>query len=371
MVPPNGRVFTSSILPPGGLLHPSATPLFLYNGVGVIRLSKPVIIVIGVFGLVCSFIIFVLLFKYFLHPTSSPLPQKQPLAHHREREFKYLPRPYFPRNSTRLDQADRYGSDTSPLRPSRMSSFRTVDSSVTASSGYHSSLTPTLPQNYWSGQLSVEPNSDDHVSTIQHYVSTARLAHSASLSRSKQQLSRKSPTASTRSVSPRSVNTIRGAPHSPYSNIQIVLPTPLAPQLWGHMIADPLAIQSRGGLLEQGGITDRWMAAPIRTTSWHSRPNQDPSVVDASPEREASLSSGQSSDNVDQLSQPESQTRPRGRTSSRHPIQRLSLGLEDPTPSPQSPDDQTQPFRVKFQDPRDGQGTLMSTRSKSILIGLP
>ena len=346
MAPPNGRVFTGYVLPSGGLLHSSATPPLLDNGVNVIKLTKPVIIVIVVLGLVGSFIIVVLLFRRLLRPKSSPFPPKQPLAHHREREFKYLPHPYFPRKSMILDQVDRYESDMVSMRPSRMPSFRTVDSSITSSSSYHSSWNPTLPQNYWPGQLSVESDSDYHVSATQHHVFTTCLARPIPLSRSRQQISWKGSVASTRSISMRSVNTIRGTPHSPYSNIQIVLPTPLAPQLRDHMIANPSAIQSSGGLLEQGGITDRWMTAPMRTASWHSpRPDRDLSMVYALPRRETSLNSGQqdhrSSVSIDQLRRSGSQTRPRGRTSSLRPIQRLSLGLGDPTPSSQSPDNQT------------------------------
>jgi hypothetical protein len=358
MAPPNGRVFAGSA-------PPSTKPSFLDNGVDVIELHKPLIIVIAVLGLAGSSVVLALLFKRFIHPKSSPLPPKQPLAHHRERESKYLPHPYFPRKCMRFDQVDRYGSYTSSPEPSRMPSFRTVDSSITLSPNYHSFRIPTLPRNYRSGELSVESNSDDHITT-QHYMSTTRLARSASPYRSRSELSHESSVTSTRSVSTRSINTIRGAPHSPYSNIEIVLPEPMAPQLRGHMIADPSAIQS--------DTADRWMASPIRTTSWHPRPDRYLSMVDASPRREATLGSGQQdyrlSDNMDQLRRPGSRTQPKMRTSSRCPIQRRSLEFGDPVSSSRSPDNQIQPFRVNFRDPRDGQGTLMSAPSKSILTEL-
>ena len=324
---------------------------------GAIELNRPVVTVIAVLALVGSFIL-ASLFRCLFRPKSSPLPPKQPLAHHKGTESKYLPRPYYPRKSMRFDQADWYGSYTSSSRPSRMASFRTVSSSATLPPSYRSSWIPTLPKIEGSGQLSVESNSDDHVSTTKYYVSTARLAHSASRSRSRQQLSSKGSMASSRSISTRSVNTIRGAPHSPYNNIQIVLPVPLAPQLRGHMVADPSAIQSGKGLLELGCAVDQWMAAPIRTTSWHSRSDQSLSEADVSPGRETSLRFGQKDHcpSVDRLRQPESQTRSSGQTYSHRALQRRSLGLGDVMSSPRPLDNQTRSFRANFRDPRDGQG---------------
>ena len=257
-----------------------------------------------------------------------------------------------------------------------MVSFRTVDSSVTLSSSYCSSRIPTLPKIEGSGQLSVQSDSDDHVSTTRYHVSTARLAHSASRSRSRQQLSPKGSMTSSCSVSTRSVNTIRGAPHSPHSNIQIVLPAPLSPQLRGHMVADPSVIQSGRGLLGLGCTTDRWVTAPVRTTSWHSeRSDQSLSVVGVSPRREASLRFGQeghrSSDNLDRLRRQESQTRSRGRTSSHHTLQRQSLGLGDFMSSPQLFNNQPRSFRTNFRNPRDGRGILIPTPSEFIFAELP
>ena len=176
-------------------------------------------------------------------------------------------------------------------------------------------------------------------------------------------------------VSTRSINTIRGAPHSPYSNIQIILPVPLAPQLRNHMIENPSVIQWGGGSLEQGSITDRWVTTPIRTTSWRSSSDQSLSIGDAFPGREASPSSKQqdsrSSDNTDQLRRPESPTRPKGRTSSRYPTQRQPLGLGYPTPTPQSPSTQALSTRTTSRDHRGGQGTFVSTSLRKILAKLP
>ena len=372
MAPPNSRMSTSSILPSGGLLNPPTTPLLLGGGAGVVELNRPVVIAITVLALVGSFIILVFLFKRLLGPKSSPLPPKQPLAHHRGTESKYLPRPYFPRKSVRFDQADWHGSDTPSSRPSRVASFRTVDSSVTLSSSYRSSWIPTLPKIEGSGQLSVESNSDDHSSATKYHISTARLAHSASRSRSRQQLSPKGSMASSRSVSTRSVNTIRGAPHSPHSNIQIILPVPLAPQLRSHMVVDPSVVQSGRGLVGQGCIADRWVAAPIRTTCWHSCSDQNLSVVDVSPGWEASLRFGQkdhrSLDAVDHLRRQEPQTRSRGRTPSNHALQRRPPGLGDLTSFPRPLNNQTRSFIANFRDPRDGRGILISTLSRSIFI---
>ena len=360
-------------------MNSSTTSLFPDSGVSVTKLSKPVIIVIAVSGLAGSFVVIVLLFRCFFRPKCSPLPPKQPLAPYRERESKYPSRPHLPHESTGLDQVCSHGSDTSS--PSRVPSFRTTGSFGTLSSGYRSSRIPT-PLNdvpYRPGQLSVESNSDEHPFITQHYVPSTRPARSVSLSRSRQHLSRKGSMASTRSastyVSTRSINTIRGAPHSPYSDIQIILPVPLAPQLRNYMIENPSVIQWGGGSLEQGGITDRWVMTPIRTTSWRSSSDQGLSIGDTFPWREASSSSKQrdnrSSDNMDHLRRPESPTRPKGRTSSRHPIQRQPLGLGDPTTAPQSPGNQALSTKTTSRDHRGGQGTFVSASSRKILTKLP
>lgn len=358
------------MLPHGGSLDSATKSYILDNGVGVAKLSKPVIIVIAVSGIVGSFIGLVFLFKCFLRPKFPPLPPKQPLANRRETSM-YLPRPYLLGKNMELDRISRYGSEKSSLRLSRMQSFRTADSSVILSSSYRASWISTLPKNNdtcWPGQLSAESNSDEYVSTTQCYPSTTSLAHSASIPRSRQQLYCGSSMGSARSVSMRSANTTCRAPHSPYSDVEVVLPAPLAPRLQDHMIVNPPTVQGGGAWLEKDDISDRWMAASIRTTSWRF------SIGDTSPGRETSSSLGQqdrySSDILDQLRRSESQTRPRGRSTSLHPIQRQFLGLGDPISPPQSPGNRTRLTKSISRGSCNGQGTFMYTTSRNALTEL-
>jgi len=123
MAPHQGQA-VGSLLPRGGPLDSSATSFLLNHGVGVIELSKAVIITIVALSLVGFFIVPLLLFRCFLRPKSTPLPPKQPLAYHRGRESRCFPYPYIPRKRMRFDQVGCYGNGTSSLRPSRVPSFR-------------------------------------------------------------------------------------------------------------------------------------------------------------------------------------------------------------------------------------------------------
>ena len=365
----------SSILPAGGQLEPYTTPPPLKNEVGTVKLSRALIAVIVVLGFVGLLIVLTHLFKCIFRPKRLPLPSKQPPALYDEKESKYLPHPYFPGENTGFDQVNNCGGNTSLSRPDRMSSFRTVDSSATQSSGDHLSSMATLHGNVarWPGQSSVESNSDEHISAAQFYTSTTLPVRSVSPSRSRQQLSREGSSASTHNgsthVSTRSGNTNR-TPHSPYSNVQIVLPTPLAPQLQDHMIVNPSVVQNDGRFLGHGDITDRWMGAPTRTTSRRSGSDQNISGDDSC-WREASWSFGQqghcsSDDYVDQPRRPKSQTRSRGRTSSRRPIQRQFPDLGDHTSYPQPPNHQIRPPGPDSQDLYDGRGIFTSTSLRFI-----
>ena len=357
------------MLPAGGQLDPQTTSLSLNSGAGAGKLSRVIIFAIVVFGVLVSIVIFVILFKRSLRRKRSSLPPKQPLALHRERESKHLSLPSFPR--IEFDQVNPHGSDASSSKLARTSSFRTIDSfAPPSSSSGHSHSIATRQNNFpgLSSQLFVDASSNEHASTAQHHAYMTRPARSVSLSRSRQ-LSRDVSTSS-RSVSTRSVKIITGAPCSPYSNVrQIALPAPLAPQLQDRMVVNSSAVQTDGSLLEQGNIADRWMMAPTRTTSRRSNPDHN-LLGDDTPRRKTSRISEQqdrrSSDDVDQLDQSESQTRPRGRTSSPHPIRRRLPGPRDPPLSTQSLDDQTRPPRANSQNPYYGQGIFASTSLRFI-----
>lgn len=339
---------------------------FLDRGMTAVKLSKILIIVIAASGSVGCAIILFFVFRRFRRPKSSPLPPIQPLAHHREKELVHLPQPRIPRNNVGLAQLGRYGSDTSLLKPG----FQTEESLGTPPSSHHSSLAPPSPSINVTSPLSTESHSDESPSITQQRIPATRPSRSTSRTRSRQPRSRINSSVSTHSnsaqTSTRSPNTIRGAPHSTLSNVQIVLPTPLAPQLQNHMVTTSSAVGNYEDPAERGGIADGWTPTPSRTTSRRSKPDQDLLKQDASRARKTSSSAGhqyrRSLDTTDQLRGSEPQAQFRGRSSSSRSVQPKLLGHEpgDAVPSSGSPGDRTRPPRVVSQRPRDGQGNPMN-----------
>lgn len=281
----------SPLLPHNGTLGPSSAPFLLDDDMGFV---KPFIIVFAVFCILGLVTIPILIFR--IHQKSPPFPPIQPLAHYRERESKYLPQPYLPHESMGPDWVSNTGSERVALEPRHIQRFRSMESTSPPSS--------------------VESYLGEHACAAQQYISTTRLARSSSLSRPRPRhdISRKSSTSSTRTTSThasmRSMNVIRGAPHSPLNDIEIVLPVPLAPQLQSYMIEDPSTTR-RGS-----PICDLWMAALISTTSWPSDTDQALSAGDTSRKRQSCSSSG-FQDRRDQLGCLESKPRSREGDSSR------------------------------------------------------
>jgi len=315
-----------------------------------VKLSKTLIIVIAISGLVGCVVILFLILKCCRRSKSSPLPPIQPLAHHREKESNYRHHPYIPRNNVSVDQFGRSKSDTSLLKLSRGPSFHTDESHETPSSSRRSFVVPPSPSTnvtHRSNPVSIESHSDEQASVTQQYVPTTRQARSSSRARSRQPRSRVNSAASTHSTlthrSARSLNNIHGAPHSARNSVQIVLPTPLAPQLQSRMVLT----SATASYEELVGFADAWTTTPSRTTSRRSDSDKTISTRDVSRGRKTSPGSGyrdrRSSDTIDQLRRPEPQTQPRGRTTSHHSIQ---------------------PPRATSQNPSDGQGTFAFTSSR-------
>ena len=299
-----------------------------------LKLTTTLIIVIAVSGLVGSLLILFLFFRCCRRPKSNPLPPIQPLAHHREKETNYLPRPQTFRNSLVPNPQGDCDSDGSLLWQSRKPSFQTTNSDGTPSSSNHSFPTP---QTNLSPQSRPRSAGDAQTTTAQPYVSTTRQARS--VSRGTRPRSRVVSTISTNTVftqtSPRPTSMIRGRTHSSLHNFQIVLPAPLAPQLQNHMVA----------------------ASLVET---HPNSDPDPSTQAVSHGRRARSSSWHRShrslDTKDQSNPSESYAPSRGRNSSERSIQSLNKG--DTTPPVPSLDGRHRPPQVMSQDLRDGQGTF-------------
>ena len=300
-----------------------------------VKLSETLIIIIATSGFVGCVVILFVIWRCCRRPKSTPLPPIQPLAHHREKEFDYIHRPRIPHGGVGLGQLGGCGSDTSLLKPSHRPSF---ESNGAPSSNHHSFLTP--PQTDVTSQSnlqSVESHSDGPSSVNQQYLSTTRLAHSASRSRLRSHASSVVSLHSTAHTSTRSLNVIRGGHHSSLSNVQIVLPTPLAPQLQTHMVANPAVAGSHAGLTERGAIADGWTTTPGRTTFGRANSHQDRNTFRGQKNSSSGHRYHRSLDTTDQSRRSESQTQFRVRSSSSHSTQ----------PGPP---------RALSRRPRDGQG---------------
>ena len=336
-----------------------------------VKLSKTIIIVIAASGSLGCVVVLFLVFKCCRRSKSVPLPPVQPLAHRREKESNYLPRPYIPRDG--LGRLGRYGSDTSLLKPSRKRSFQTDESHGAPSSSQHSDSvihSPSTNITHQPSPLSVESFSDEQTPVTQPYVPMFHQVRSASRTRPRQSRSRTSSVGSTHVThTTRSGNTFYGAPHSTRSNVQIVLPTPLAPQLLDHMITNPSMVGSYEELAERGGIADAWTPAPGRITSQRLNSGQDHSRRGG--RRTNSNSGHRYRRSLDQSGQSESQTRPRGRSSSHRPVQPQPLSHGDTATSPRTLYNQTQPSRATSQKPRDGQGNFATRSLHQFLLNCP
>lgn len=303
-----------------------------------VRLSTTLIVVIAVSGLVGCLVFLFLIFRCCRRPESAPLPPIQPLAHHREKESNYLPHSHTFQNSLGPNPLGNYESDTSLLRQSRKPSFQTGISDRTPSSSNHSFSTHS-PQTNITSQSTPQLAEDEQAFSTQQYVPTTRQALSASRRPRSRVISVASTNTIFTQVSPRPTSIIRGAPHSVFSNVQIVLPAPLAPKLQSHSTTNPLA-------------------------ETYSNFDLDPSMQDLSYGRRTRSSSQhrshRSSDTRDQPNPSESQALFRGRNISERSIQSKFRSDGDTMPPVPSLGDQNQPSDVASQDLRNGQGNFVA-----------
>jgi hypothetical protein len=363
--------------PASSLIHrPSgpSCPSSLDKGMAALKSGETAIIIIAAVGSVGYIIFLLLIFKCCRRSESTPLPPIQPLAYHRGRYFKNFPYPYIPHRNADLGHASCHWSDAPSLKPSRTPSLWTDKSSGTPPSSDRSFfILPSPPTNvtYRPYSSSAESYSDETFSITHQYMPTIRQARSVSRTRSWRQLSRTNSTVSTCTTSTRvlmrSANAIDGAPHSAHSTI-LIMPTPLAPRLQSHLIANLSAFESYevSSMTERGGVADRWMTAPCRTTSKRSNSDQDLSVQGASRGETTSMDSGYRDyrfpDTMDRPRRSKLQKESRVRTSSYRSIQSHPPGQGDATPSPWFLGDQTRlPGAISWKA-CDRQGTL-TTRS--------
>lgn len=267
------------------MVPPLDTHGFMARADSAHALSSTTIIIIAVCcsvgGIVLGFAMWRLFRAY--RSTSAPLPPVQPLARHREQYAQDSDKSLLSvwnaeRRGSRMHvfPSDQVSDD--PSFSSRHASFQTDDSDPTLTlpleypnPAFKSSLggrdSSPLGSNYTSDEFSSPPP------TPPSAASTHSLPHSQSVpsdmgaatgrpigTRPARPSSRtRSSYASYSSTSANSRNTIRGSPHGPHSSIQIVLPSPLSPQLHPYSNSTSRA-ESREDFSSHNSVVDRWVS---------------------------------------------------------------------------------------------------------------
>jgi hypothetical protein len=206
---------------------------------------------------------------------SNPLPPVQPLAHHREQQLTKLD--LLPRSQTWYSQntlaapppfasITPRGSRTSLLPKSPPTPY--TDDSISAPSspsGYSHSLAIPAPLFHPTRPASSASliTSSDHSSSLAQTLDSELQPPSAFPSppdrRGARPLSMSSSHSTVYSKHSRH-NTIRGTPHGPHSQVQIVLPTPLAPELSSSNLR---GLTRTPDLARRRSVVDLWVSNTV------------------------------------------------------------------------------------------------------------
>lgn len=236
----------------------------------------------------------------------APLPPVQPLAHHRELHLAKIEetlasRPQTWYSSTPPPAPQSIGSKTSLLgRNSPALSPSSSASPIPFNSQLVDLPSPnhlSLPSPSYHADSSSLHSSDASCSPLPSETSSAlALPRSIVDLRSSHTPNRRTRPLSTSSLgsfnSRTSRNTIRGAPHSPYSEVQIVLPTPLASV---NNSRDSLSPNDpRFGSYTRRSVADPWLSVELSSANGNEHPREsleDPHPTSRRRRRPASLSS--------------------------------------------------------------------------------
>jgi hypothetical protein len=267
--------------------------------------SKQTLIVICVAGSVGGLLIILLttrmLRMLFCRRRSAPLPPIQPLAHEREQLAQLLTQNdhpavsptnwHEPQHLTPPVFASRSGSgsDVSLLRREPSDTSR---GSPHASLGYSAedviTLSNTTPLDASPLSFTERPA---ELTDLNSSSPTTPQSNSSCTNSTQNAAGRPRPRVSSHSrprprpvsmisnastaKSARTSRTIRGAPHDPQNNVEIVLPTPLAPTLHNYMINDGILRRQsssiEGFASRRTSIVDKWAPVPVRSSSGRPR----------------------------------------------------------------------------------------------------
>jgi len=289
--------------------------------------TKTTTIIVAVLAAVAAFVLIFFVVRSIRHwmqkrATVVPLPPVQPIAHHREHQLAQFAERKFMSSTSSSSPSSRPGSwamqqfsnapdrvgsgsmsDTS-LIPSEhrrtQSNHNTTNSDTPSpnisqgdekdplphpSPAFHGTGNPrdssssfgSIPERS-SGTPSPLPFPDTPPPSSQSHSSTHPLIPSNSTSSAPIRPLRQRPTSvisntSRRSQAGTAATTIRGAPHGPHSNVQIILPTPLAPGLSpygrgedGEWLHEGVGKDVREGVVRSDSrlsIADKWAGVPI------------------------------------------------------------------------------------------------------------
>ncbi|KAI0036646.1 hypothetical protein K488DRAFT_81888 [Vararia minispora EC-137] len=265
--------------------------------IGTLSQTSTIIVIVcaGIVGILLVLIFFRLLSRSSARSRSAPLPPRQELAHHREHQLAQITEDRLPRKHTQpntwlhADPSIASSSTASLLPP-----VHSVGTSFTASSEQDSASLNPPPSAFHSRPGSSTLSSLGSYSADASPIPPSRISSSlasSSLDASRaRRISRVSAPALSSSHTSHRFSThrspssrINGMPHGSNSGVQIVLPTPLAPQLYQHMVG---AEDSWGRRILQGeeslssvSMSDAWVGvtAGISTTARQSPQQRSPS----------------------------------------------------------------------------------------------
>ncbi len=240
------------------------------RGLGQTTLIIIIVVSASVGGLLLT-VFFWHILSRFLRPESAPLPPRQALVHQRELQLAAFAEQKIASTPQTLTEADsahiHQGSDSallpnvtvgdsSPNASNRVSYIHETDQ-ATLDSSFGSELHPPSPHFFpprtpHSASSSSSLPSSSENSPPSSGAATPPITFSTSAfpsQSSRRAMNRLGPqprplsVVSTNTIRSVSRQSIRAAPHAPHSNVQIVLPAPLAPDLYGKTTGDGTRVQ--------------------------------------------------------------------------------------------------------------------------------
>ncbi|KAF9569777.1 hypothetical protein CPC08DRAFT_701651 [Agrocybe pediades] len=238
--------------------------------------NKDTIAIVAVASVVAAAILAILVVRLVkkIAATSNPLPPVQPLAHHREHQLAKFENT-LPRSQTWYNsQTHLVAPDTMSARASR-ASLLSKNSPTVSSPGETESATLYSPMNYDHALPVPSPpfhparpgsSSSSHVSSEQASPSSSQTPSATDHNPMPKSVSSPRPISVSSShstlYSKASRHTLRGTPHGPHSQIQIVLPMPLSANDLSRSASGDLRRASRidGEVYDRSSVADRWLS---------------------------------------------------------------------------------------------------------------